>query len=188
MSAWTGTLVYSGALFVETYGTSTETTGILLALIAVAYLGGNAVGGRIHDNCVSRRALAQTSVLAAAALALLWTVTPNAAVTLVLFAIAATVVAARTVVGTTYGFAVAGERKLEVGAARAVVSHAGYLVGSVVGGAAYAVGGRPVAGLAFAAMLLASVLPHASTLAARCVRLGEPAGSPNRETVAPAPS
>jgi predicted MFS family arabinose efflux permease len=188
MSAWTGTLVYSGALFVETYGTSTETTGILLALVAVAYLGGNALGGRIHGNCVSRRALAQTSVLAAAALALLWTVTPNAAVTLVLFAIAATVVAARTVVGTTYGFAVAGERKLEVGAARAVVSHAGYLVGSLIGGAGYAVGGHSVAGLAFAAMLLASVLPHASMLAARCVRLGEPAGSPNREAVAPATS
>jgi MFS transporter, DHA1 family, inner membrane transport protein len=168
MSAWTGTLVYSGALFVETYGTSTETTGILLALVAVAYLGGNAIGGRIHGSCVSRRALAQSSVVAAVALALLWTVTPNAGVTLVLFAIAATVVAARTVVGTTYGFAVAGERKLEVGAARAVVSHAGYLVGSLIGGAGYAAGGRPVAGLAFAAMLLASVLPHASLLAARC--------------------
>jgi DHA1 family inner membrane transport protein len=188
MSAWTGTLVFSGALFVETYGTSSETTGILLALIAVAYLGGNAVGGRIHDNCVSRRALAQTSVLAAVALALLWTVTPNAGVTLVLFAIAATVVAARTVVGTTYGFAVAGERKLEVGAARAVVSHAGYLVGSLLGGVGYAVGGRPIAGLAFAAMLLASVLPHASMLAARCVRLGEPTRSPNPEAVASATS
>ncbi|MFL5945375.1 MAG: MFS transporter [Gaiellaceae bacterium] len=188
MSAWTGTLVFSGALFVETYGTSTETTGILLALVAVAYLVGNAVGGRIHENCVSRRALAQTSVLAAGAVALLWAVTPNAGVTLVLFAIAATVVAARTVVGTTYGFAVAGERKLEVGAARAVVSHAGYLVGSLVGGLGYAAGGRPLAGLVFAAMLLASVLPHASMLAARCVRLGEPAGSPNREAVAPATS
>lgn len=188
MSAWTGTLVFGGALFIETYGTSSETTGILLALIAVAYLGGNAVGGRIRGDCTSRRALAHTSVLAAVALALLWTVTPNAVVTLVLFAIAATVVAARTVVGTTYGFAVAGERKLEVGAARAVVSHAGYLVGSALGGAGYALGGRPVTGLAFAALLSASVLPHASVLGARCVRLGEPAGSPNRQAAAPVTS
>jgi MFS transporter, DHA1 family, inner membrane transport protein len=178
MSAWTGTLVFSGALFIETYGTSTETTGVLLALVAVAYLGGNALGGRIHSNCVSRRALAHTSALAAVAVAAVWTLTPNVFVTLVLFALAATVVAARTVVGTTHGFAVAGERKLEVGAARAVVSHAGYLVGSLLGGAGYALGGRPVTGLAFAALLLASAVPHASMWAARC---RTPAAEGNRQ-------
>ena len=188
MSAWTGTLVFSGALFIETYGTSTQMTGLLLALVAVAYLAGNALGGRIHRNCSSRRVLAQLSAAGAVALAALWTLTPSVPVTFVLFALSAAIVAARTVVGTTYGFAVAGERKLEVGAARAVVSHAGYLFGSLLGGLGYALGGRPVVGLVFAALLLAAVAPHAAMLAARCMRLGEHAGSPNREAVASATS
>ena len=40
-AAWAGTLVYAGALFVESYGTSTGLTGCLLAVAAGAYVAGN---------------------------------------------------------------------------------------------------------------------------------------------------
>ena len=40
-AAWAGTLVYAGALFAESYGTSTTLTGCLLAVAAVAYVAGN---------------------------------------------------------------------------------------------------------------------------------------------------
>ena len=40
-AAWAGTLVYAGALFAESYGTSTRLTGGLLAVAAVAYVAGN---------------------------------------------------------------------------------------------------------------------------------------------------
>ena len=40
-SAWIGTLVFSGALFAESYGTSTEVTGVVLAVGAAAYVAGN---------------------------------------------------------------------------------------------------------------------------------------------------
>src|SRR4051812_41957021 len=40
-SAWTGTLVFAGALFVESYGASPGTTGLLLAAGAAAYVPGN---------------------------------------------------------------------------------------------------------------------------------------------------
>jgi len=167
MSGWAGTLVFSGALFVEEYGASPSLTGVLLATVALAYLGGNALGARIHQECL-RRALARGNVAAAASVALTWILTPNVVVTLALFSFAAAVVAARTVVGTGYGFALAGERKLEVGAARAAVTHAAYLAGSFVGGAALAVGGHSAVGVAFGVLFLAATIPYVSAWGARC--------------------
>jgi MFS transporter, DHA1 family, inner membrane transport protein len=167
MSAWAGTLVFSGALFVEVYGVSSRVTGILLATMAAAYLAGNVLGGRMRGAC-SRRALAVGNVGAAVAVALTWAVTPNLLVTLALFASAAAIVAARTVTGTTYGFVLGGERKLEVGAARAVLTHLGYLAGSLLGGAALAVGGEAVVGIAFGTLFLAAAAPYLVTWSARC--------------------
>src|SRR5215207_1204048 len=46
-AAWAGTLVYAGALFAETYATSTRLTGVLLAVAAVAYVAGNLAGRRL---------------------------------------------------------------------------------------------------------------------------------------------
>jgi predicted MFS family arabinose efflux permease len=170
MSAWAGTLVFSGALFIETYGTSPKVTGLLLAGVAVAYLGGNALAGRIRGHCYLRRGLARANVVAAAAIAATWIVTPNVFVTLSLFAAAGVVVAARTVIGTTYGFELAGERKLEVGAARAAITHLGYLVGSLLGGVAFALGGRAAAGVAFGLLFLVAATPYVLMWAAKCGR------------------
>ncbi|HEX6662125.1 MAG TPA: MFS transporter [Gaiellaceae bacterium] len=171
MSSWAGTLVFSGALFVEVYGLSPRLTGVLLATIALAYLGGNALGGHIHHECL-RRALARGNVAAAATVALTWLITPHVVVTLVLFSVTAVVVGARTVVGTAHGFALAGERRLEVGAARSAIQHAGYLVGSFVGGAALALGGYSAIGIAFGLLFLGATAPYLSTWAARCPRPG----------------
>jgi DHA1 family inner membrane transport protein len=170
MSAWAGTLVFSGALFIERYGTSPRVTGVLLAVIAVAYLGGNVLGGRVRTDCSARRALARANLLAAVAVAATWILTPNLFVTLSLFAVAAIVVAARTVVGTTYGFTLADERNLEVGSARSAITHIGYLAGSLIGGGAIAVGGRASVGLAFGLLLLLAAVPYRSMWRARCAR------------------
>jgi len=80
------------------------------------------------------------------------------------------IVAARTVVGTAQGFALAGERKLEVGGARAALTHAGYLAGSFVGGAALALGGFTAVGAAFGLLFVGATGPHLSAWAARCPR------------------
>jgi predicted MFS family arabinose efflux permease len=167
MSSWAGMLVFSGALFIEVYGASPRMTGLLLAIVAGAYLGGNVLGGRIQHECL-RRVLAVANVVAAASVALTWVITPNAFVTLALFSFAAVVVAARTVVGTTYGFVLAGERKLEIGAARAAITHAGYLAGSLVGGAALAAGGHAAIGVAFGLLFLGASAPYLSEWASRC--------------------
>ena len=43
LSAWAGTLIYCGALFIESYGVSTAGAGFILGGVAVAYLPGNAL-------------------------------------------------------------------------------------------------------------------------------------------------
>jgi predicted MFS family arabinose efflux permease len=178
MSAWTGTLVFSGALFVETYGASSRLTGVLLATAAAAYLLGNVLGGRMRGAC-ARRVLAWSNLAAAVAVAGTWVVTPNLFVTLALFGLAAAIVAARTVTGTTYGFAIGGERKLEVGAARAVLTHVGYLTGSLLGGAALAVGGHAAVGIAFGSLFLAAAAPYLFTWSTRCQGRGLAAIAPS---------
>jgi DHA1 family inner membrane transport protein len=175
MSAWAGTLVFSGALFVETYGASPRLTGIVLATMAAAYLAGNVLGGRMRGVC-ARRALAVGNLAAAVAIVLTWAVTPNLLVTLALFGLAAAIVAARTVTGTTYGFAIGGERKLEVGAARAVLTQIGYLAGSLLGGAALAIGGEAAVGIAFGSLFLAAAAPYLLTWSTRCEIVPAPAG------------
>jgi hypothetical protein len=101
--------------------------------------------------------------------------TPNLFVTLGLFALASLVVGARTVMGTTYGFALAGDRNLEVGSARAAFTHLGYLVGSLLGGGALAIGGRPTIGIAFGLLVLVAAIPYRSTWSAKCMQETEPA-------------
>jgi predicted MFS family arabinose efflux permease len=158
-AAWAGTLVFSGALFTEVYGVSPAATGVVLALVALVYLLGNQWAGRVVAGR-SRRLMLETSLAAAAGVALTWAVLPSPAVSLVLFGVAGFAAAARTVAGTMYGFAVAGELSREVGAMRAATMQVGYLVGSTVGGAALALGGFEMLAIAFAGLFLASTLPH----------------------------
>jgi MFS transporter, DHA1 family, inner membrane transport protein len=165
-SAWTGTLVFSGALFVEGHGASPRLAGVLLAFVAIAYLLGNQRAQRVETR-YTRRALVRGNLAAAAGVALLWAVTPNLATTVALFFAAAYAAAARSLWGATYGFVVARERKLEAGALRAVATQLGYLLGSVLGGVALATGGYAVMGLVFAALFVASALPHLRLAAAR---------------------
>jgi ribosomal protein S18 acetylase RimI-like enzyme len=107
------------------------------------------------------------SLAAAVAVALTWTVTPVVAVTLVLFAASGALVATRTVAGTVYGFSVAGELGREVGTVRAVTTQLGYLIGGLVGGAAIAVGGFALLGVAMGGLFVASTLPFAALLMRR---------------------
>jgi predicted MFS family arabinose efflux permease len=158
-SAWAGTLVFSGALFTEVHGWSPAATGVVLALIAAVYLAGNQWAGRA-DGSRARRAMLETSVAAGVAIALTWALTPSAWVTIALFGVAAFAAAARTVSGTVFGFSVAGELGREVGTIRATTSQLGYLIGSLAGGLALAVGGFETLALAFGGLMLASTLPY----------------------------
>ena len=175
-AAWAGTLVYSGALLTEQYGMSTTATGVALAAVAVAYLLGNRWAGHgVSER--ARRTMLVCSLAAAVAVALTWTFTPAVAVTLVLFAASGAFVATRTVAGTVYGFSVAGDLGREVGAIRGVTTQLGYLIGALVGGAAIAIGGFALLGVAMGGLFVASTLPYASVIVSRARRAARPGGA-----------
>jgi DHA1 family inner membrane transport protein len=158
-SAWAGTLVFSGALLTERFGLSTATTGLALAGVAAAYLAGNQLAGRA-DPSRARRAMLEAAVGASVVVALTWALTPPVWIALLLFAGAAFIVATRTVAGTVYGFQVSGGLGREVGSIRAATDQAGYLIGSVLGGLALAVGGFSALAVVFGALFFASTLPY----------------------------
>src|SRR5262245_13748241 len=157
-SAWTGMLVFSGALFTEVYGLSPAETGIVLALVAAAFLVGNRWAGGA-DPSHARRRMIEASAVAAFGAALTWSVAPNVAATVVLFGVTAFVAATRVVAGTVYGFTAAGDRGREVGTIRATTNQLGYLIGSSVGGLAIALGGFDALAFAFGGLFLAATLP-----------------------------
>jgi predicted MFS family arabinose efflux permease len=158
-AAWAGTLVFSGALFTEVHGLSSAATGVVLALIAAVFLAGNQWAGRA-DPARARRTMLEASVVAAVALVFTWAYAPRAGFTVALFSVAAFFAAARTVSGTVHGFSVAGDLGREVGSIRAATTQLGYLIGSLVGGVALAVGGFEALAVAFGGLLLASTLPY----------------------------
>jgi len=112
------------------------------------------------------------SLAASAAVALTWAFTPSPLITALLFALAAFVAATRTVAGTVYGFSIAGDLSREVGSIRASTNQIGYLIGSLVGGAALAVGGLAALSLAFGGLFLAATVPYVC-LPATCRPGGE---------------
>lgn len=158
-SAWAGTLVYSGVLFTETYGTSSTATGAALAIVAAAYLLGNQWAGRASP-ALARQWMLRGSVAAAVAVALTWAYTRTLSITLVLFALTAVVTAARMVAGTVYGFTVAGDLRSAVGTVRGVTTQFGYLFGSLAGGMAIAFGGIGALAGVYSLLFLAATLPY----------------------------
>jgi predicted MFS family arabinose efflux permease len=165
-SAWAGTLTYSGALLTEEYGLSTTATGVALAGVAVSYLVANQRAGRGTQDA-ARRVMLACSLGAALAVGLTWGVTPGVAVTLVFFSLAAAMTATRMVAATVYGFTVANDLAREVGVVRAVSTQVGYLIGSLAGGVAYALGGFGGLGLVFGGLFLAATVPYVTVCAAR---------------------
>ena len=165
-TAWAGTLVYSGALLTEHYGLSTAVTGFALGGVALAYLIANRRAGGL-DKDRARWTMLASSLGASVAVALTWGLTAGVAVTLVLFSLAAALVATRMVAATVFGFTVAGELGREVGVARAVSTQLGYLIGSLAGGIAYALAGFSGLGVVFGGLFVASTLPYAAVGAAR---------------------
>jgi predicted MFS family arabinose efflux permease len=156
-SAWVGTLVFSGALFVESYGTSGIVTGFVLAAAAAAYAAGNAVFRRVVE-CRARLLLVRLSLVLAATVALLGLVRPALPVSAAIFAAAGFAAGGRTLIGSAVGLEAAPEQRRAVMGARTAAQQLGYFLGSAVAGVALAAGGYPMLGVVLALVFVASAL------------------------------
>jgi len=158
-SAWAGILVFAGALFIESYRTSTTTTGLVLGAIAVAYVPGNFLARRFAEH-LTRAILISFALAAAVGAAAFGTVRPALAVSALILGVLGFLAGGRTLAGSAFGLGAAPERRLAVMGLRAAALQFGYLVGSGVGGIALALSGYAALGLVLALLFAAAAVPH----------------------------
>ena len=156
-TAWAGTLVYSGALFVESYGASTETTGIVLALGAGAYVAGTLTFRRLGDR-EPQRLLVPLALLLAAATVLFGAFRPSVAASTAIFSAAAFAAGGRTFLSSAFGLTAPPDVRPAAMAMRAASMQFGYFAGSLVAGAALALGGYPALGASVGALFLGAAV------------------------------
>lgn len=158
-SGWAGTLVFAGALFIESYEVSTATVGIVLGAIAVAYLPGNFLARRWVD----RRPyplLIGGALLSAAGAVVFGVVRPGAGWSTAFLAALAFVAGGRTIAGSNRGLVIAPACKLQAMSVRTAAVQFGYLVGAMVGGVALATGGYSAVGVSFGVLYALAAVPH----------------------------
>jgi predicted MFS family arabinose efflux permease len=158
-SAWVGTLVFVGALFVESYGVSTAATGLILGTAAVAYVPGNLLFRRWVDSH-PRMLLVGLALASAAVVAVLGAVRSSTAASLAAFSALAFLAGGRTLAGSARRLDLAPELRLGVTGVRTAALQFGSFVGAAVGGAALSAGGFTAMGLAFAVLFVLAAIPH----------------------------
>jgi len=156
-TAWAGTLVYAGALFVESYEASPALAGGVLAGGAVAYVTGN-LAFRPFAEHEPRRLLSGLSIGLAVATALFGIVRPSLGASAALFSFAAFCAGGRTLLASAYGLSAPQEVRAAAVALRAAAMQFSYFTGSFTAGAALAVGGYGAFGATIGALFLAAAL------------------------------
>ena len=156
-SAWAGTLVYAGALLVESYGASTELTGVVLALGACASVSGNLAFRRLAGR-EQRGLLVWLALTLAVVTAAFGACRPSLAASGALFAAAAFAAGGRTLLSSAFGLATPPQFRPGAMAMRAASMQFGYFTGSSAAGAALAWGGYAAFGATVGTIFLAAAL------------------------------
>jgi predicted MFS family arabinose efflux permease len=156
-TAWAGTLVYAGALLVDSYQASTVLTGAVLAVGAGFYVCGTLAFRRLADR-EPRGLLIRLSVALAVATALFGTFRPSLLASTALFSAAAFAAGGRTLLASAFGLATASELRRAATAMRAASMQFGYFTGSVVAGGALAAGGYAALGMTIGVLFLTAAL------------------------------
>lgn len=169
-AAWTGMLVYAGALLIESYNASLRTTGFLLGAAMLAYLPGSVFFRRWVD-ARPRRLLVGLALAGACGAALVGVVRPALWATALLLSLFVFVNAGRTIAGSSFGLDAARERQVPAMGVRTAATHFGYLLGAVVGGASLHVGGYAAMGVAFAVLYALAAASHVALVGFRRARV-----------------
>ena len=156
-SGWLGLLVYAGALFDESYDSSSTAVGAMLALAAVAFVVGNLAFRRAAEGDARRTRFALALGMALL-VALLGTVRPSPAVSAVVLAATSFLGGGRSLLGNAVALRLAPEHRVAAMAVRAAANQLGYFVGAGIGGAALRAAGYPGLGLVFAALFVVGAL------------------------------
>lgn len=165
-TAWAGVLVFSGALFVESYAVSPKAAGLGLAGGALGYVVGNRLARELRGERASLH-LPGLGVALALAVLSLGALRTSFAVSVVLLAISAFFAGARTLVSSSYGLSFPARVRPAAMGSRAATMQFGYFGGSTIGGVALVVGGYAALGVVLGLLLLGAAAILAGPLAAR---------------------
>lgn len=156
-TAWAGTLVYAGALLIESYGTSAAMTGVLLAIGAGASVLGNLALRRVAG-AEPRRWLVTLGLALAVVTAAFDAFRPSLLVSEGLFAAAAFAAGARTMLSGAFGLSLPPAVRPAAVSMRVASLQFGYFTGSLSAGAAFALGGVVAFGATMGTLFAASAL------------------------------
>jgi DHA1 family inner membrane transport protein len=162
-AAWSGVLVFAGALLIESYSLAPAVVGLLLGGAALAALPGNMLA-RPWLAGHARELLVLLGLAAAMLTALFGIVRPGAAASTAILALLVLVACTRTVAGSALGLQSAGERRLPAMGVRAATGQFGYLIGAAVGGIALAAGGYELLGVSLSALFALGTVPHLAAI------------------------
>ena len=158
-SGWAGSLVFMGALFVESYDLSIAATGLILGFGALVYVPGNLLFRRWIDEH-DRLLLVGLALAAACTVVVLGAARESLWLSIGLFGVLSFLAGGRTLAGSARSLHLAPALRLGVTGVRTAALQLGYFVGAAVGGAALGAGGYSGLGLALGALFVAAIVPH----------------------------
>jgi len=172
-TAWAGTLVYAGALFVQSYRTSFAATGLLLSVAASAYVAGNVALRRLGDR-EPWPWLVGLALVLAVTVAAFGALRSSLVASTALLGAAAFAAGGRTLVSSVFGLSLPPEYRSGATAMRSATMQFGYFTGSLAAGAALALGGYPALGATMGVLFLAAALLLSGSHASRSDQTREP--------------
>jgi len=156
-AAWSGVLVYAGALLVESYAASHTAVGVALGAGAAAYIPGTFAARRVAAER-ARALLATAGILLAVSVLGFGILRFGTTFSAVGFGVLCFLSGARTYLGSAAGLDLGRGEHASAMSLRAAAAQIGWIVGSATGGAALAGGGYPTLGLVLAMLFTAGAL------------------------------
>jgi predicted MFS family arabinose efflux permease len=167
-SAWTAELTYAGAFYIESYGTSEATVGVLLAAGSIVFLVASLNTERLLVRLPRRTTIAVAALLMGTMLIPVLNVTPSVGFTVGAFCVMAMFAAFRSTGASALGLDQMPSRPGSMMGARTASAQLGYMIGAALGGAVLAIadfgtlGFVLFAGMASSALLILGVTDPAA--------------------------
>ena len=137
-AAWTAELTYAGAFYVQSYGVSESSVGVLLAIGSLAFLLATSRTAWLAHRFPRRRLIVVSALGMGIALVPVLNLTPAVWFTLATFCVMAVFAGVRTTGSSALGLSQIPARPGSMMAARTTSAQLGYMLGAVAGGAVLA--------------------------------------------------
>jgi DHA1 family inner membrane transport protein len=157
-AGWSGFLVYSAALFIQSYGASPAAAALLVTIGAVSYLPGNVAARRLPAG--RRLPVILLALGLGIGLLVFGTIRTGVTWSAGVIALLGMLAGFRTFLASAFGMHLAPEDKMALMSLRTAATQFGYVIGASLGGAALILGGYAALGVLLATMLALAALVH----------------------------